>query len=500
MGSERRRSGYYPRILLFIALTTAMPLLVLPFYPEDARWAPTFLIPAGSAALLGIVLSALSRMAPKGVRSEQTGSPRVWQSPLKSGSPPVLFAWCAAIVSGAAPFVLGGKLGTVRALFESASGWTTAGLAVADVGALPRVFLFHRALMQYCGGLGFIIIIAVVLQERQMMSMYNAEGHPDGFLPSLRRTSTAIFLIYTGCLALGTFAYRLFGMPVFDALCHAMSALSTAGFSTRPGGIGEFDNIPVELVTSFLMLVGASNFAWLLLIVRRRFKRAARVSEARFMFAVLAVFTVLMTLSLTLQYGKGFWDALHNAVFSCVSMLSTTGYSTENYALWPPTARVLMVVLMTLGAGTGSTAGGIKLLRAYILARAAKSNIQRRLSPSHSVRLMRYTRAQGEAPIDDHLVHDALEFIFVYAAALIVGTLLITIFERGAASPSEALFEFNSVLGTGGVTNGLTARASPATLIVEMLGMLMGRLEIFVFFLAIYSSFEKARDKIRKAQ
>jgi trk system potassium uptake protein TrkH len=218
------------------------------------------------------------------------------------------------------------------------------------------------------------------------------------------------------------------------------------------------------------------------------------------MFAVLAVSTMLLTLSLTLQYGKGFWDALHNAVFSSVSMLSTTGYSTENYALWPPTARVLIVLLMTLGAGTGSTAGGIKLLRVYVLARAAKSNIQRRLSPSHSVRLMRYTRAQGEAPIDDHLVHDALEFISVYAAALIVGTLLITIFERGAASPSEALFEFNSVLGTSGITNGLTAHASPATLIVEIFGMLMGRLEIFIFFLAIYSAVEKARDRIRKAK
>ncbi|MDR2420753.1 MAG: TrkH family potassium uptake protein [Oscillospiraceae bacterium] len=485
----RKGGGYYPRVLLFIALTTSAPLLTLPFYPEDAKYAASFIVPAVFAAVLGLVFSLVSRRRPS------ADAPRVWQSPLKNGSLPVLFAWCSAIVAGAVPFALGGRLGFVHALFESVSGWSTTGLSVVDVADTPRIYLFHRAFMQYCGGLGFIIVIAIVLQGRQMMSMYSAEGHPDGLMPNLKRMSVSIFLIYTSCLALGTSLYALFGMSVFEALCHAMSALSTAGFSTRAGSIGEYGSLPIELVTIVLMLIGSSNFAWLLLLVRRKFKRFARISEVRFMFATLAVFVPLVTATLLAQYRKGFLEALRGAVFCVVTMFSTTGYSTDNYSAWPPVAIGLLLVLMVLGAGTGSTAGGIKMLRAYILARITKANISRRLSPSHSVKLMRCVRAQGEMQIDDGLIRDTIEFTAVYGAVLFVGTFLGAFFEGNSATLGEVFFEFTSALGTVGVSNGLTARAANGTLIVEMLGMLMGRLEIFIVLLGLYSVFEKLKKR-----
>jgi trk system potassium uptake protein TrkH len=474
---------------MFIALMIAAPLLTLPFSPGEAKYAPAFLLPAAVLALTGLSVAAAARERPE-------RDARMWQSPLKNGSLPVLFAWCSAIAAGAAPFVLGGRLDPIYALFESVSGWSTTGLTVADVTDMPRIFLFHRAFMQYCGGLGFIIIIAIALHGRQTASMYNAEGHPDGLMPNLRRMSIAIFFIYTGCLTLGTVVYRLFGMPVFEALCHAMSALSTAGFSTRAGSIGEYNSIPIEIVTVVLMLIGGSNFAWLLLLVERKFKRVAKISEVRFMGGMLAVFIPLMTVSLVARHGKGFWDGLHNAIFCVVTTFSTTGYSLDNYAVWPPAAVGLIMLLMVLGAGTGSTAGGIKLLRAYILARVTKANIVRRLSPSHSVRIMRYTRAQGEAPIDDKLIRDTLEFVSVYAAVLFAGTLLIAFFEGSSTTLEAAFFEFNSALGTIGISNGLTARASIGTLIVEMLGMLMGRLEIYILFLGLHTAFDKARRRL----
>lgn len=493
MGEVIKAGGYYSRVLLFIALMSAAPLLTLPFYPEERGSASAFLIPAVIVALAGIAAAAV----PKGNSGKDL--PRVWQSPLKSGSLPVLFAWCAAIVASAAPFVLDGRLDVIHALFESTSGWSTTGLTVVDVAATPHIFLFHRAFMQYCGGLGFIIVIAIVLHERQMMSLYNAEGHADGLMPNLRRTSTAIFLIYTGCLILGTLLYRLFGMPVFDAICHTMAALSTAGFSTRAGSIGEYGSAPIELITVVLMLIGSSNFAWLLLLVKRKFKRVAKISEVRFLFGVLAVFIPLTAFTLITQYGKSLLGGLRGALFCVVTVFSTTGYSTDNYAVWPPAAILLIILLMILGAGTGSTAGGIKLLRAYILARVTRMNILRRLSPGRSVRVMRYTRAQGEAPIDDNLIRDTLEFVVIYSSVLIIGTLLTTLFEGGAAGLEEAFFEFASALGTVGISNGLTARASTGTLIVEMLGMLLGRLEIFIVFLGLYSAFEKVRNRFVRA-
>ncbi|MDR0905379.1 MAG: TrkH family potassium uptake protein, partial [Oscillospiraceae bacterium] len=394
------------------------------------------------------------------------------------------------------PFVISGRLDFVHALFESVSGWSTGGMTVVNPDTLPHIFLFHRAFMQYCGGLGFVIIIGIVIGGRQVMSMYNTEVHPGGAQPNLRRTSLTIFLIYMSCFALGAALYRVFGMPLFDAICHAMGSLATAGFSVHSSSIGYYDSLPIEIITMLLMLVGSTNFAVLLLLVRRKFRRVAKISEVRFLGCVLLIFIPLSVFSLIAHNDFGFARSLREATFAVISVLSTTGFTTANYALWPPFVVGLIMLLMLLGGATGSTAGGIKLTRAYILVRVTKSNIFRRVSPSHRIRAMRYGTAQGEEPIDGVLVRDTLEFVTVYAAIIFIGTLLITHFED--SSLMDALFEFTAAFGTVGLSNGLTAHASTPTLVVEMVAMLLGRLEIFIVFIGVFSAFDKVRDRITK--
>ena len=484
-----RGAGYYSKVLLIIALFLAAPLLVLPFYPHESGEAAAFALPALGFAAVAAVSAYFSKPKPEA----ELGA---WQSPLQKGSLPVLFAWLAAIVGGALPFMISGRLDIVHSLFESVSGWSTGGLSVADIDALPHIFLFHRAFMQFFGGLGFVIIFGIVIGGRQMMSMYNAEGHPGGIQTSLRRTSTAIILIYSSCLVLATVLYRIFGMTLFDALCHAMAAISTAGFSTHSASIGHHDSVPIELVTIVLMLVGSTNFAVLLLLARRRFRRVARISEVRFLGWVLLIFIPLVTFSLVAHGGYGLLEGLRNAVFAVVSTLSTTGFATSGYAAWPPFAVGLIMLLMILGGAAGSTAGGVKLVRAYILVRVTKSNIISRISPSNRVTSMRYGTVQGEETIDNSLVRDTMEFITVYAAIIFVGTLLIAHFE--GASLMDSLFEFISVFSTIGMTNGLTTTASTPTLIVEMVGMILGRLEIFIVLIGVYSALGKARRAVRR--
>jgi len=484
-----RRSGYYPKVLIFIALCIAAPLLVLPFYPSELREAYAFVIPSVLCAAAAFAAAYFAKEKPE-------AEPYEWQSPLQKGSLPVLFAWCASIVGGALPFIISGRLDVVHALFESVSGWSTAGLTVVDVEALPRIFLLHRALMQYLGGLGFIIIFGIVIGGRQMMSMYNAEGHTAGIRTTLRRSSLTIILIYTGCLVVGTALYRFYEMPIFDAICHAMSALSTAGFSTHAASIGYYNSIPIEIITILLMLIGSTNFAVLLLIVRLRFKRVAKISEVRFLGWVLLIFIALTMFSLVAHNEFTLLQGLRHSVFAVFSTLSTTGYHLENYMLWPPFALGLIMLMMILGGAAGSTAGGIKLVRAYILVRVTKSNILRRVSPSHRVSAMRYGTPQGDEPIDNALVRDTLEFVTVYAAVIFIGTLLLAHFND--CTLMEALYEFMSVFSTIGISNGLTARATTPTLIIEMLGMLLGRLEIFIVFIGAYSAFDKIRDRVTK--
>jgi trk system potassium uptake protein TrkH len=483
------RGNFYSKLLFLIGVLLAAPLLVLPFYPEEAAYAPSFVSPA-------LALMALSFIP---FFSAGRAAPRVteWQSPLQRGSLPVMFAWCVSILGGAMPFVLSGRLSFLNALFESVSGWTTTGLSVVNVAALPHILLFHRSFMQYCGGLGFIIIIAILIRGKEVMNLYNAEGHSDRIMPTLRRTTQTIFLIYNGFLITGTVLYAVFGMDFFSALCHTMSALSTAGFTTHPLSIDGYNSLPIEAVTIVLMLIGSMNFAILLMLVRGRFKKAFRVCEVKALLWLLIIFVPLTALSLIFQAGLSVGQGFHEALFGVVTVFSTTGYSTMYYAGWPQFAVGLLLILMIVGGGVGSTAGGIKLQRVYILVRVTRDNIHKRLTSTRRVTVPRYTRPQGDAPIDDALISDTFVFVAVYAVITLAGTLLLTL--TADASVGDALFEFASALGTVGISNGITSPdASVGTRIVEMVGMLLGRLEIYIVFIGAYSGFSAMKARFSR--
>ena len=482
-------SSIYGKLVLLIGLLIAVPLLVVLFYPEEKSYIPAFLAPSAFSAALGLAICFLPK------RKETT--PAKWQSPLQRGSLPVMFAWCFAFLAGAVPFVAGGQLNFSLAFFESVSGWTTTGLTVANVTETPHIFLFHRAFMQFCGGLGFIIMIAMLAQGKQNMALYNAEGHPDSLMPSLKKTSRTIFLLYNCFLAAGVLTYCLSGMNLFDAVCHAMSALSTAGFTTQADSIGHYGSLPIEITTVVLMLIGSSNFAILLLLVKGKFRQILRVSEVQFMIVLLLVSVPLVSFSLMREMDMSFGESLAESLFGIVTTFTTSGYSTMNYSLWPPFALGLLMIMMIIGGSAGSTAGGIKLLRAYLLIRIVKENIRNRLSPARLVIKPEYYRVQGKMPVDNTLINDTVGFIACYLAVFIIGTLLLTL--TAHCPLFDAMFEFASAFGTVGISNGLTnAGASIGSLFVLIIGMTLGRLEIFIVFIGLYAGIQVLKEKIYK--
>ena len=483
--------SYYGKLILLTGLLVAVPLVVLPFYPIELRYGPAFLYPAIFSLVLGFAICAKTYR-----RQESTSE---WQNPMLKGSLPVLFVWCYSFLVGAIPFVIGGSLSFSHALFESISGWTTTGLTIVeDVAAMPRIFLFHRSFMQYCGGLGFILMMVMVIQGKQSMNLYSAEGHLDRIAPNLKRTARIIFRLYSRFLVFGALLYRFFGMELFDAVCHTMSALSTAGFTTQAGSIGSYGSLPIELITVVLMLVGASNFSVLLLLTEGKVRQVLRFTELRFLLGLLAIFVPLSALSLMVDRGMGIGEGLRNALFGVVTTFSTTGYATMDYAGWPPFALGLLLLLMIIGGSAGSTAGGIKLSRTYFLVRITYDTIRKRLSPNQSVTSPSYTAVQGQMPIDASLVADTFGFIVCYMATFIAGTLLLTL--TADCPLFDAMFEFASALGTVGISNGLTnAGTNVPTLIVEMSGMVLGRLEVLVVFVGISSCFQALKSKLRRA-
>jgi trk system potassium uptake protein TrkH len=475
--------------MFLTGLLIALPLLTLPFYPQERQYASAFYFPAIGSIVIGIFVCAL--------RKDTDDTSVEWQSSMQRSSLTVLFAWGWGILVGAVPFIISAQLHWVQAIFESVSGWTTTGLSVMDVTATPHIFLFHRSFMQFCGGLGFILMMMLLVQGKQSMNLYNAEGHPDKLKPNLRKTVQTIGLMYGGFLVAGTTAYVVSGMDLFEALCHAMCALSTGGFSTKLNSIGEYASLPIEAVTIVLMLIGTTNFAVLQLIITRKWRKTSRVSELRFLFLLLIVFIPIVGFSLIGNLGMSFGEGFRHALFDITSALSTTGYSTMGYITWPPLAIGVLILMMLIGGGMGSTAGGIKLSRIYIMLRAVWQNVQKRFLPARSIQSSYYYKAQGRELIDMPLVADTLGFVGSYMILFVIGTLLMTI--TANCTLLEAMFEFASALGTVGLSIGLTGPATnSATLFVEMVGMVLGRLEIFIVLIGLYSGFGVIRRSVSR--
>lgn len=482
-------SSYYGKFILLIGLLILVPIIILPFFPEEIGYAPSFIIPSGISILLGIAVCI--------ILPNEEDNFSDWHTPVQKGSVPVLFAWCYGSVLGSIPFILADKLTPILALFESVSGWTTTGLTVVKISEMPYIFLFHRSFMQYCGGLGFIIMIVMLVYNKQSMNLYSAEGHPEKIMPRLKETAQTIFFLYSGFLVLGTILYVVFGMSIFDAVCHTMSALSTAGFSTKEQNIGAYNSVGVDIVSIILMLVGSTNFAVLLLAVKGKLRQFFKVSEIKVLIGILVIFIPLTALSLITCMGMDIGSAMRNAAFGVVTIFSTTGFSTMDYSIWPPFAIGLLIILMIVGGSTGSTAGGIKLSRTCIMLKTIKESFQRRLNPANNVTTLHYYRSDGKKIIDNKLVLETAGFIAFYIFILIIGSLLLTI--TSGCQIGDALYEFASAFGTVGVSNGVTsADASAGTLIVQMIGMLLGRLEIYIVFIGVYSLLQSCRRKVVK--
>ena len=478
----------YGKLVILIGLLIACPLIVLPFYPEESKYALAFLAPSIISVMLGAALCLKLKPSQNNLQRLLT---------LQYGYLTVLFAWFYGFLAGAIPFVFSGQLNFVQALFESVSGWTTTGLSVVDVTVLPHIFLFHRSYMQFLGGLGFVMIMIMFVQGKQSMSLYSAEGHPDKLMPNLKNTARTIILMYLYYLLFGTIGYVIFGMNTFDSLLHAMSALSTGGFSTKVDSIGAYNNLSIEVLTIVLMLIGTTNFAVLLMITKRRFKKIKRVSEIRFMILIIIIFVPILSLSLFNGIYSNFPESIRVSLFNIISALSTTGYSTVTYATWPEFSIGILILLMLIGGGSGSTAGGIKLTRVYLLFRISIENIRKRIHPSRRVMQPFYYKAQGKTPIDEELSSDITGFISSYLFLFILGSMLLTITTNSTLT--EAMFEFASSLGTVGLSIGITGPATTSiTLIIQMIGMTLGRLEIFIVLIGFYSGVSLFRNKLKK--
>lgn len=465
--------GYMGVILMLIGIIILLPLLILFIYPEEIDQAKYFILPGVSSILMGYLFTFLIKGKPKGSLRRHHDTVIV------------VISWLSAIFLTALPFILTGEYNFTQAIFETTSGWSTTGLSVVDVTTAPKIFLIHRTIILFFGGVGLVLIMVSVLSDSSGMNLYSAEGHSDRLLPNLVKSSRTIMAIYAGYILGGTILYVIFGMSLFDAFNHSVAALSTGGFSTRAESIGYYSSRPIEIVTIVLMLLGGTNFLAHLFLIKGKFKAFFGYCEVRFQLFISALAAAIMApLLLIGAISNSIGDSIFDALFQVVSALTTTGFQTiPSFTAWPSSAILIMIVLQLIGGGTGSTAGGIKQIRVYTMLKDIVWGIRNKYSNKRVVRANYIKRPDKNEFIGNSEKSEIGSYIFLYFVIFLAGTFVLTCFGNGI---KESMFEFSSAISTVGLSMGITSYdAHPVILWTEIIGMFVGRLEIYVVLLAL---------------
>ncbi|MDR1910032.1 MAG: TrkH family potassium uptake protein [Spirochaetaceae bacterium] len=407
----------------------------------------------------------------------------------------VAAAWIAGCLLGALPYYLSGYMPRFSdALFESVSGFTTTGASVIpDVEILPRSFHLWRGMSHWLGGMGIVVLTVALVPMLGVggFALLKAETTgpmKDKFTPRVTGTAKILWLIYCGFTVILALLFWAGGMNFFEALIHAFSTMGTGGFSTRNGSIASFASPFIDWVCAVFMVIAGFNFTLIYRLLQGKFREVLVNSEARAYALILPVSAGIAAISLMLRNtspGK----ALRLAFFDAASILTTTGFLIDDHNLWPPLAQGAVFILMFIGACSGSTSGGIKIIRYVILAKQMKNELLRTMYPSglFSVQLDR-------KPGRKDVVYSAAGFICIYFALLFAGTALAASagIDLYTAVNASLITLGNIGLGFGRLVSGAVFYEAPGYVRWGFsLLMILGRLELYTVLLLFTPSFWK---------
>lgn len=413
----------------------------------------------------------------------------------------VVLAWCMAGTLASLPYHLTGTMPTyVDALFEGVSGVTTTGATVLrGFDEAPRSLIFWRSLSQWIGGIGIVALTLVFFPASSAgMQMFSAEiSGPvnERFTPRVQRTARFLLKTYVALTAIQALLLLTFGgLSFFDALNLSLSTAATGGFLPYKDSIGHFDSGVVELITAVFLFFAATNVTlYHAVIASRSIGPIKRNTEFKF-FVGIVVFVGILT-SATLKY-EGFcsdiWSSFRDGFFHTVSMISTCGYFTQDYAHWPPSLRYLSLVLMLMGGCAVSTAGGITCVRAITALKHTKQEFARLLHP----RAILPVRFSGRA-VPYSMVSACYAFIIAYLLILLAGFVVLTMLGQDMVTAISSAAATLSNLGPGMGMTGPTrsyAEQSSSVKAVCMVLMVAGRLEIFTLVVLATKDFWRKND------
>ena len=432
--------------------------------------APAFLLAIGITSFAGALLSFLL----KPEREDLTA---------RDGMAVAGLSWVILSFFGALPFVLSGAIShMVDAYFEAVSGFTTTGSTIlTEIEHLPKGVLFWRSFTHWIGGMGVLVFTLAVLPRLSGRTSHLARAESPGptfskLLPKMGDTAKILYLLYFVLSLTETVCLLLAGMNVYDALIHTFGTAGTGGFSNYNASVGAFHSPLIEWIIGVFMMLFGINFAIYFHLMRREKEPILQSEELWTYLSIVAASTLMITFSILPRY-DGFFEALRYAFFQVTSIISTTGFGTTDFNLWPLFSRTLILLLMCIGACAGSTAGGIKTSRVLLLGKSAYRDLEHTLQP----RKVAVVRLEGKAVSESTLAQVGV-YLSLWVLLAVSGTLLISLEQSDFVTAFTAVLTTLSNVGPGlngvGPTENFAAFSPAAKLLLSFL-MLAGRLEIY---------------------
>lgn len=404
----------------------------------------------------------------------------------KEGFVAVSLSWIVLSFFGALPFYLSGEIPVFEnALFETISGFTTTGASIlTDVEALSHCMLMWRSFTHWIGGMGVLVFILAVLPLAGGYNMHIMRAESPGpavgkLVPKVRTTAKILYCIYFAMTVLQICLLLAGGMPWFDSIALSFGTAGTGGFGVLNDSIASYSTYSQAVITIFMILFGINFNVYYLFLIRKP-KDALHCEEARVYLGIILASTLLITWNIHGSF-TNLLSAFHHAAFQVGSIITTTGYSTLDFDVWPTFSKTILVLLMFIGACAGSTGGGIKVSRIIIAVKA----VQKELSSMIHPRSVRVLKLEGKG-IEHNVVRSVNAFILAYSLIFAISTLIVSLDNFDFTSTFTAVAAtFNNIgpgLGEVGPAcnfNGL----SPLSKYVLMFDMLAGRLEVFPMLL-----------------
>ena len=467
-------------LLFIVSLFMLFPIFFGLYYREGAM-IRFFLIPMGGTAMLSLLVLYLTRNAPKMLS-------------IRDGFLLVTLSWVFSAFIGSLPFLLSGVIPSFAdAYFETMSGFTTTGASIlTDIEALPMCMLFWRSLTHWLGGMGIVVLAVAVLPflgigAYQLVKAEAPGPTLDKIAPKMTHTAKILWLTYIFLTVAQTVLLMIGGMNLFDALTHTFGTLATGGFSPKTLSVGHYDSAFIDIVITVFMVLAGMNFILYFRLITGKVRTVLKNAEFKTYIGIFAAATIIMAIVLSRTTYPTFGKSLRYAGFQAATILTTTGYVTADYELWPNFAQIILFILMFIGGCSGSTGGGIKVIRILTLVKLALSEMKYLAHPRGVFNI----KIGGETLKKD-TVYTIAAFFFIYIFMLLLTAAIV------ASAGNTIRTSFSSALVTLGNIGPGFGKIGPSGNYAFFPGyvkwflsfaMMAGRLELYTVLIILTPGF-----------